>query len=119
MIKVCPTTSPPVPLTSSPQLIIFYKEVFEREGLDLWLKPYSILSTAKTTGLIEVRAGQPDAYLSWCIGKWHLRYVGCAYVAEVLHVSIYSKGSVQSVYRVALACCTPCLGVWGVMTRRV
>eukprot|EP00903_Cladosiphon_okamuranus_P005725 g5683.t1 len=36
------------------QLIIFYKEVFEREGLDLWLKPYSILSTAKTTGLIEV-----------------------------------------------------------------
>ncbi|CAM9351074.1 unnamed protein product, partial [Laminaria digitata] len=37
------------------QLITFYKEVFEREGLPLWLKPYSILSTAKTTGLIEVR----------------------------------------------------------------
>lgn len=38
------------------KLIIFYKEVFEREGLPLRLKPYSILSTAKTTGLIEVRA---------------------------------------------------------------
>ncbi|CAM9274576.1 unnamed protein product [Sphacelaria rigidula] len=35
------------------QLIIFYKEVFEREGLELFLKPYSILSTAKTTGMIE------------------------------------------------------------------
>lgn len=45
-------TTLPFPLIT--QLIIFYKEVFEREGLDLWLKPYSILSTAKTTGLIEV-----------------------------------------------------------------
>lgn len=44
----------PSPLLPPFQLIIFYKEVFEREGLDLWLKPYSILSTAKTTGLIEV-----------------------------------------------------------------
>lgn len=35
-------------------MIIFYKEVFEREGLSLWLKPYSIVSTSKTTGLIEV-----------------------------------------------------------------
>lgn len=40
------------------QLITFYKEVFEREGLPLWLKPYSILSTAKTTGLIEVSKGK-------------------------------------------------------------
>lgn len=43
-----------LPVAFVTQLIIFYKEVFEREGLDLWLKPYSILSTAKTTGLIEV-----------------------------------------------------------------
>lgn len=40
-------------------MIIFYKEVFEREGLSLWLKPYSIVSTSKTTGLIEVSKGVP------------------------------------------------------------
>jgi phosphatidylinositol kinase/protein kinase (PI-3 family) len=36
------------------QLISFYDEVFKKEKLDLWVKPYSILSTGKSTGLIQV-----------------------------------------------------------------
>ncbi|CAM9149230.1 unnamed protein product [Phaeothamnion confervicola] len=36
------------------QLIGFYREVFQKERLRLWLQPYRILSTGKTTGLIEV-----------------------------------------------------------------
>ena len=39
--------------------------MFEREGLDLWLKPYSILSTAKTTGLIEVIIHQISLTKYW------------------------------------------------------
>ena len=37
------------------QLISFYYEVFQKEKLDLWLQPYRLLSTSKTTGLIQVR----------------------------------------------------------------
>jgi phosphatidylinositol 4-kinase len=36
------------------QLIYFYLEVFQKENLDLWLQPYRILSTGKSTGLIQV-----------------------------------------------------------------
>jgi phosphatidylinositol kinase/protein kinase (PI-3 family) len=36
------------------QLIYFYLEVFQKEKLDLWVQPYRILSTSKTTGLIQV-----------------------------------------------------------------
>ncbi|KAG5183852.1 kinase-like domain-containing protein, partial [Tribonema minus] len=36
------------------QLIYFYLEVFQKETLDLWLQPYRILSTSKSTGLIQV-----------------------------------------------------------------
>ena len=36
------------------QLISFYLEVFQKEKLDLWVQPYRILSTSKTTGLIQV-----------------------------------------------------------------
>eukprot|EP01084_Bolivina_argentea_P055401 101583_1 len=36
------------------QLVSFYSEVFEKEGLDLWLQPYRILSTGKRTGLIQL-----------------------------------------------------------------
>mmetsp|Transcript_9964 Transcript_9964/g.14023 ORF Transcript_9964/g.14023 Transcript_9964/m.14023 type:complete len:1056 (-) Transcript_9964:155-3322(-) len=36
------------------QLISFYLEVFQKESLDLWLQPYRILSTGKSTGLIQV-----------------------------------------------------------------
>ncbi|CAM9330885.1 unnamed protein product, partial [Heterosigma akashiwo] len=36
------------------QLFQFYKDTFRAEGLRLWLRPYQILSTSNTTGLIEV-----------------------------------------------------------------
>ncbi len=36
------------------QLVSFYAEVFSKEGLDLWLQPYRILSTGKRTGLIQL-----------------------------------------------------------------
>jgi len=36
------------------QMIHFYKSVFAKEALPLWLKTYRILSTSKRTGLIEV-----------------------------------------------------------------
>jgi len=36
------------------QMIHFYQSVFMSEGLPIWLKPYRILSTSKTTGLIEL-----------------------------------------------------------------
>jgi len=36
------------------QLIHFYQSVFKSEGLPIYLKPYRILSTSKTTGLIEL-----------------------------------------------------------------
>ncbi len=36
------------------QLISYFQEVFEIEGLELKLHPYRILSTGASTGLIEV-----------------------------------------------------------------
>lgn len=36
------------------QMIHYYKSVFVKEGLPIWLFTYRILSTSKTTGLIEV-----------------------------------------------------------------
>merc|ERR1712194_560373 len=36
------------------QMIHYYKSVFINEGLPVWLKTYRILSTSKTTGMIEL-----------------------------------------------------------------
>lgn len=41
------------------QLIAFYQRAFQQAGLPLWLFTYTILSTSKTTGLIELI---PNAY---------------------------------------------------------
>jgi len=39
------------------QLIQFCKKVFEMEGLDIYLKPYQILSTGLQAGLVEFLEG--------------------------------------------------------------
>lgn len=36
------------------QLLSFFQQIFDQEGLPLWLRPYRILSTGASTGLIEV-----------------------------------------------------------------
>jgi len=36
------------------QLLSFFQQIFHQEGLPLWLRPYRILSTGASTGLIEV-----------------------------------------------------------------
>lgn len=36
------------------QMIHYYRSVFVKEGLPIWLHTYRILSTSKTTGLIEI-----------------------------------------------------------------
>lgn len=36
------------------QLLSFFQQIFQQEGLPLWLRPYRILSTGASTGLIEV-----------------------------------------------------------------
>lgn len=38
------------------QLIAFYEEVFKQNGVGIWLRPYKIMSTGNSTGLIAVRA---------------------------------------------------------------
>jgi phosphatidylinositol kinase/protein kinase (PI-3 family) len=40
------------------QLIMYYEKAFKEDNLKLWLHTYKILSTSKTTGLIELI---PDA----------------------------------------------------------
>lgn len=41
------------------QLIAFYEEVFKQNGVGIWLRPYKIMSTGNSTGLIAVRACVP------------------------------------------------------------
>ena len=36
------------------QLIELCKEAFQGAGLELWLQPYRILATGRTTGIIEM-----------------------------------------------------------------
>jgi len=36
------------------QLIELCKEIFDQSGLELWIQPYRILATSKTTGIIEM-----------------------------------------------------------------
>ena len=36
------------------QLISFYEEIFKQAGIAIWLRPYKIISTGNSTGLIAV-----------------------------------------------------------------
>jgi len=64
------------------QLIAFYEEIFKQNGVGIWLRPYKIMSTGNSTGLIAVCV----CVLTYCVSPHG------AFIHSFIHSFIYSKG---------------------------